>query len=245
MAKLELRDTTIYLRDGLSGTGAVNEAALAGGETDIDVDTLVLNNTDDGTTVPVGARFTVVGETDTPEHTVTAVTGADPTTNIVFTPALASAVADDAVITFLPIQLEIKVGDGNLTYTENKEYTYELDRDQLDTVREGADQPVSVNVNFVYEFVKTGTSETTTVVDALKGVGGAAAWISSDQVDNCNPYAVDLVIVNAPACSGQSVEAETTLLADLRYDSLQFDLEAAQIALTGRCNVTEATVTRG
>lgn len=248
MARIELRDANIYLRDGLSGTGQVNEASLTGGETSIDIDTLDLNNTDSGDIVPLGARFTVDGETGSPVHTVTGRTPADgsgTTTNIVFTPALDGAIADDAVITFLPIQLLVKVGDGNLTYTEAKELTYELDRGRLDAVREGDDQPVSVNLQFVYEFVKTGTSESTTPVDALKGIGGAAEWISSDQIDNCNPYAVDLVIEYTPACSGTSTEKETTVFPDFRYDNLQFDLSAATIAVTGRCNAVEATVTRG
>lgn len=245
MARIELRDANIYLQDGLAGLGAVNEAALAGGETDIDVDGLVLNNTDAGDLVPIGARFTVAGEVGSPIHTVTArVGGTSTTTNITFSPALVGAIADDAVITFLPIRLSIKVGDGNITYTEAKELSYELDRGSLDSVREGDDQPVAVNLQFVYEFVKTGTGEATTPVDALKGLGGASEWISSDQVDNCNPYAVDMLIEYAPNCSGTSVETETTVFEDFRYDNLQFDLSAATIAVTGRCNRTEAVVTR-
>ena len=42
MARIQLRNCTIYLEDGLSGTGAVNDASgLTGGETTVDVDTLV------------------------------------------------------------------------------------------------------------------------------------------------------------------------------------------------------------
>lgn len=249
IAQRELRDCTIYLRDGLSGTGAVNEAAAAAGATDIDIDTLDLNNTDSGDIVPIGARFTIAGETGTPIHTVTGRTPSDgsaTTTNIVFTPALATGgVADDAVITFLPIQLEIKVGDGNLTYTEARELEYRLDRGTLDSVREGDDQPLSVNMNFTWEFTRTGTSEATTPHDAIKGINGASQWISSDQVDNCAPYAVDVVIVYTPACSGQSVESETIVFEDFRYDNLTMDLDAATIAVVGRCNRTEATITRG
>lgn len=247
MAKLELRDTIIYLQDGLAGTGAVNDVAgLLPAATDVDIDTLVLNNTDAGDLVPIGARFTVAGETVQTVHTVTArVGGTGTTTNITFTPAIgAGTMADGAVITFLPIRLEIKVGDGNLTYTEARELTYELDRGTLDTVREGDDQPVAVNIQFVYEHVRTGTGELCSPVDGLKGIGGAAEWISSDQDDNCAPYAVDMIIEHTPACSGQSVETETTTFENFRYDNLQFDLSAASIAVTGRCNSTEATVAR-
>ena len=72
MARIELRDATIYLRDGLSGTGAINEPTTApvATDTDFDIDTIVLNTTDTDL-VPVGARFKVAGETDTTQvHTV-------------------------------------------------------------------------------------------------------------------------------------------------------------------------------
>jgi hypothetical protein len=236
-----LRDTSIFLQDGLSGTAACSAAGLAAAVT-LSIETVALN-TSVTTTVPVGARFTVAGETGLPIHTVTSVTGA-PTTAIGFTPALAAGgVLDEAVITFLPQKLEIKVGDGNLTYTEAKEYTYELDRGDLDTVREGDAQPLALNLQFVYEFVRTGTNLVITPSDALKGIGGAAGWVSSSS-DACEPYAVDIIIEHVPACSGLAAQSERTTFPDFRHDSLAFDLSAASIAVQGRCNATEATVAR-
>ena len=64
-------------------------------------------------------------------HTVTARTPADagPTTNIVFTPALGAGTYEDGgVVTFYPQNLNIKIGEGNLTYTEHTEYEYLKDR---------------------------------------------------------------------------------------------------------------------
>ena len=246
MAKIELRDATIYFRDGLAGTGAVNDGAgLLDDATDVDLDTIVLNTTLTDT-VPVGARFTVVGEATAVVHTVTAITGSEPTTNIVFTPAIAtgSSIADDAVITFQSQQIEVKIGEGNLTYTEAKNYNYELDRGVLDTVREGDDVPLSLALAFTYEFVRTGTNETITPADAIKGVGGASGWISTS-TDKCEPYAIDMVVEHVTACSGAAnPEEEHTLFPDTRYDSLAYDLGAASISVTARAFATEATVTR-
>lgn len=242
IARLELRDTTIYLRDGLSGTGLTSAAGLAAAVS-ITVDTLALN-TAVATTIPIGARFTIAGETGLPIHTVTARTGEAPTTAITFAPALATGgVTDNAVITFLPQRLAIKIGDGNVTYTEAKEYTYELDRGRLDTVREGDDQPLAVNLQFMYEFVRTGTNLVITPSDALKGIGGAVDWVSAS-VDPCEPYAVDIIIEHVPACAGAAAQPETTTFPKFRHDSLAFDLSAASIAVQGRCNATEATVVR-
>ena len=128
--------------------------------------------------VPVGARFTIAGETAATVHVVTARTqdgtNVDTTTDITFCPALgAGTYAMDAAITFLPQQLEVKIGEGNITYTEKSDYTYLLDRDNLDTVKEGKDVPLDVKWDSVYEFITTGTSEEITPMDALKGIGAA------------------------------------------------------------------------
>lgn len=243
MARIELRDCTIRIKDGLSGTAVINDAPSAN-DTDVDIDTVVLNTTDTEL-VPVGARFQPDTVNHTTIHTVTARTpaGTSPTTNITFTPAWGAAAtpANGDGLDFLPQQIDIKIGEGNLTYTEAKEYEYLLDRGVLDTVKEGDEQPVEVSLEFVYEHVTTGTSEAITPVDALKAKGGAAEWVSSAS-DLCEPYAVDMEIEQAVVCGG--TQGETTLLADFRYESLEFNFEDATISVSGRCNITEAAVTR-
>lgn len=242
MARIELKNTPIYIRDGLSGTGAVNNVGgYSGGATDMDIDTVVLNTTDTDQ-VPVGARFTVAGETGTPEHTVTdrdPNTGA--TTNILFTPALAGAVADDAVITFLPHLLYIQIGDGNLTFTETKERIYDLDRGILDTVRDGDEQPLELNLEFTYVYVTHETGKVITPVDALKQLGDASEWVSSSS-DQCEPYAVDIELRHCVPCGTD--QNEKLVFQDFRYETLEYDLQEATIAVSGRCNVTDAVATR-
>ena len=240
MARIELRDATIRVKDGLSGTAAVNDMSVMAGDNTLGVDTVALNTTLDEQ-IPIGARFTIAGETGLPVHTVTDRVGPDPTTSITFTPVLAAGVADDAVITFLPQQIEVKIGDGNLTYTENVNNEYLLDRGDLDTVREGDQVPMDVTMDFVYEFVRTGTNEAITPVDAIKGINGASEWVSSSD-DECEPYAVDIEVEHNPPCG--SAETETSLFPDFRRDSLDFDLSAATISCKGRCNATQPTITR-
>jgi len=194
--------------------------------------------------VPVGARFTVNTVNNETVRTVTARTPANtsPTTNITFDVAWgANTPVNTDVITFQSQEIEIKVGEGNLTYTEAKEYEYLLDRGNLDTVREGDEQPLEVSLEFVYEFVTTGTSEEITPVDALKQTGGANEWVSSAN-DLCEPYAVDIEIDHNPPCG--DVETEITTLPDFRYESLEFNLNDATISVSGKCNVSEASIIR-
>jgi hypothetical protein len=246
MARIELKHCVVRMKDGLAGAGAINEPTTAPVETDttFDIDTVVLNTTDTDL-VPVGARFTVDGETDAAQvHVVTERTPTDsgPTTNIVFTPALgAGTYADGGVLAFVNQQIDIKIGDGNITYTENTNYDYDLDRGVLDTVREGDQAPMDVNLDFVYEYITTGTGETITPMDAVKQKGGASEWVNA-AADPCEPYAVDIEVVYTPPCGG--AEIETTLFPDFRPDSKEVDLGEANVSVSGRCNALEPTVTR-
>ncbi len=166
------------------------------------------------------------------------------TSQLTFTPALATAAgipADDAVITFAPQQIDIKIGDGNVTYTEAKTYEYMLDRGDLDTVREGDQVPLDVRLEATYEHITTGTSESISPMDALKGVGGASGWVSS-ATDQCEPYAIDIEIEHDPPCG--VVQTELTLFPDFRADTKEVNLKDATISLTGKCNVIEPAVTR-
>lgn len=245
MARIELKHSIVRFKDGLAGAGAINEPTTVPVETDatFDIESVVLNSavTDQ---VPVGARFTIAGETDaTQVHTVTVRTpSSGSTTNIEFTPALgAGTYVNDGVVTFLNQQIDIKVGDGNITYTENKNYEYETDRGSLDTVREGDEAPLDVNVDFVYEYITTGTGEAITPMDAIKAKGGASEWVSASS-DLCEPYCIDIEVEYTPPCGGS--EIEITVFPDFRPDSKEVDFGEASVSVTGRCNVIEPIVTR-
>jgi hypothetical protein len=243
MARIELRDCTIYIQDGLSGNAVIAETTPGSTDTDVDINTVNLNTTDTDL-VPVGARFTVNTANNTTIYTVVARTpaSASPTTNIEFTPAWGTPTPSQAdVITFISQRIEVKIGEGNLTWTEAKEYEYLLDRGDLDTVREGDEQPVEVSLEFVYEYVTTQTGKDITPVDAIKQSGEANEWVSSS-ADLCEPYAIDMVVFHCLPCGTDYNERVT--LADFRWESLEYDLGEATIAVSGRCNVSEATVNR-
>lgn len=165
------------------------------------------------------------------------------THDIDFTPAIDATIADDAVITFIGRALEFNVGDGNVTWSEKREYNYDLNKGNLDTVREGNQIPIDTNISAVYDFIKAPADDLTpTFEEALKQTGRASAWISSSS-DLCEPYAVDIEIDHVPTCSG--VDKETVIIPDFRQESLDHDPREATISATGRANATQATITRG
>lgn len=246
MARINLRDCDVILQDGLSGSAAINDMTPpVATDTSITIDLVVLNSTVTNK-VPVGARVRVAGETDTEAvHVVTARTPANagPTTSITISPALGPGTyLDNGVITVLPQQLEIKIGEGNITYSEADEFNYRLDRDQLDTVEQGADQPMEVSIDFVYEAITTGTSETMAPMDAIKRRRNASEWVSSS-ADLCEPYAIDVVVIHRPPCGTK--QAERTIFPDFRSESREVDFGEATISVSGRCNAVEPLVARG
>lgn len=140
--------------------------------------------------------------------------------------------------------IDVKIGEGNLTFSEKRNVQYTLDRGVLDEVRLGDQVPMDVSMDFVWEYISGGVASdgVPSVEDALKRKGAAAAWTSTDS-DACRPYAVDIEVLYDPQPAGCG-DDETILLSDFRYEELNHDLKAGTISCTGKCNVTEATATR-
>jgi len=140
--------------------------------------------------------------------------------------------------------LAIKIGEGTLTYDEKRIMEYVRDRGILNTVREGDEEPMDVAFEFIWEqltAVSTTGAGVPTIEDALKQRGEAAGWVTTSS-DACEPYAVDVQIIHTPNCGTES--AETILLPDFRWTSLNHDLKAGTVSVSGQCNAKQATITR-
>lgn len=138
-----------------------------------------------------------------------------------------------------PTEVEVKIGEGNLTYTEARTIEYNLERGALSggTVREGDEVPVDVSMDFVWEYITSTTGSS--IVEMIKG---GDSLVSTD-ADACQPYACDITILYEPTPTSCG-DKETILLSDFRWESLDHDLSAGTISCSGKCNITEATVTR-
>lgn len=140
-----------------------------------------------------------------------------------------------------PNNIEIKMGEGTLSYTEKKNRVYKKDRGKLYQVMEGDEEPVDITIDGIWEYLKADTGNPPTIEDALKKRGEAASWVSTDS-DLCAPYAVDLEIEFIPPCVAD--KKEIILLSDFRYEELAHNAKEANISIRGKANVTEATITR-
>ena len=223
--------------------GALLTGATISSLSTVGLKSLVLNSTNTDL-VPVGARFTIATETATPIHTVTARdnnTDDALTLRVAFTPAIASAVVDADAIAWLPQRIAIKIGEGDLSWTEAREIIYDRDRSLLDTTRLGDEQPVEVDLAFIFDFVATESGQAITPIDALKRIGEASEWVSSSS-DLCEPYAIDIYVVHCVPCGSEQDQDFT--FADFRYESLEYSIQDASIAVSGSCNVSNVPSTR-
>ena len=129
-----------------------------------------------------------------------------------------------------PLEVEMKVGEGNLTYSEKKTIEYTLDRGVLDEVREGDEVPVEVSFDLTWEIMLGGE-----IKEIIKGDDHTTSYVSTD-ADPCRPYACDIEITYTPPCTGAN---EVVTLPDFRWESIDSDLRAGTLSVTGKCNVKE------
>lgn len=148
-----------------------------------------------------------------------------------------------------PFQMSLKIGAGNLTWSEKKQYDFILDRGLLDKVRYGDQLPVEVSIDAQYEYVMQPASNTLgpggsvlySVEDFVKKINSGSALVTAG-ADACEPYAVKVRITQDQGCAG--VPTEIVLIPEFRYEKATHDVRAGTIQLTGKAKVVKATVTR-
>lgn len=236
MPVIDLKNCNIYLEDGYSEAGAVNNmAGYTAGATTMLVDAIT-------GVVPAGARFTIAGVNGYDFVVVSTVETSGNTTSITFTPALPSSVADNVVITIYGRFLAIRVGEGNLTWSEKKPREYKKDRGRLYQVRNADEEPMDVTMGFMYEYLTASSGDPPTPEDAIKKRGAAASWVSTSP-DPCSPYSVNIRLDHQPAgCT--ATERERVVLPFFLYESLDHNPKDGTINVQGKCNAVEAVVTR-
>lgn len=233
-AYIDLKDCQFFIEDGsgLAGdtAGAVNlMAGYAIGTGTVVVDGIV-------GMLAVGATVKFEGHSTIYTITATAETTGN-TTSITFTPTLTSAVVDNEDFTVSGRMLEVTIGEGNLTFDEKRPLEYKKNRGKLDVVRLADEEPVDVNFQFAWTYLSSGTGDTVpSVEEALTQTGLADDWVSTG-ID-CEPYAVNLIILRTPSGCSAGDPIEKITLPDFRYTSLAHDPKAGTVTCQGTCNVT-------
>lgn len=141
-----------------------------------------------------------------------------------------------------PRTLVIKIAEGTISYTEKKNLQYTKDKGVLSVTRLGDQEPMDVKLDAIWEHIKASTgSGTPTPEDVLKNRGEAVAWVTTDP-DACQPFCVDVEILDGRTCG--SSQREWITLPLFRYESIDHDAKNGTLMFSGKCNATQATVLR-
>tara|TARA_R110000765_G_scaffold8465_3_gene27281 strand:- start:10250 stop:11062 length:813 start_codon:yes stop_codon:yes gene_type:complete len=129
-------------------------------------------------------------------------------------------------------KVQVKLGEGNLQFTDRQTLNYRKNGGNLDTVSLGDQEPIDVTFDVNWEYLK-GESGSPSLREALDGTGFAAAWVSTDE-DNCAPSAVNILIERIRDCGGTAL-VELTFLKDFRFEERSSDLRGATLQISGKC----------
>jgi len=228
MAVIDIKKTRLYIRDGSAPTAQTNtltDAHVLGYTGDIAYSgTGVLSP---GLQVTIGAHSYFILSVGTGTFKLTS-------------PLLAAFEASASMSSQLYTnQVKLKIGTGNLTYSEKRNVDYLLDAGKIDEVRFGDEVPMDVSVDCMWmEYV----SGQVAMDDAFSGTGTASAWVSADTVDACRPFAVDLVFAYDPICGVR--QPFQIVLPDFRWESKDFNIRAGTFSVKGKCNAKTAILTQ-
>jgi hypothetical protein len=265
MAQIDLKECTIKLFDGtlgtvtLDSTPADSDLVLTAKSKHIGSDKISVEMLDPSTASgPLGVavsgrKITVTLGTSsasaidsTAAEVKTAIEG-NTTANALVSVALETAgtgVVEAQVEASLDGQqsLTVKVGEGNLTYSEHRAVEFTRDRGVLDSVRLADEEPMDISMDIMWEWISSvASSGTPTMEDALKQINEASAWVTTAD-DTCQPFCVDIEFHNAPQCTG--IEDEILMFEEYYYETLDHDPREGTISTSGRCNRKVATATR-
>ncbi len=197
--------------------------------------------------IPLGTTVTLGEDTLNTTYSITAtVETLGNTTSITITPALVEIALDNEALTFGGRRLRMKIGDGTMSYDEKRAIEYKKDRGRLDTNRLGDEDPLEVKLDVRWEFLRSDAGDPDTFMvptpeEVLKKVGAASDWVTTSE-DPCEPYCINILVVYTPPCA--DVKREEILLEFFRYEALNHDFKQGMLSCSGKCNVTDAVVTR-
>lgn len=156
--------------------------------------------------------------------------------------SVAAAAAAAAVNTNPSRTVELKVGDGTLSWSESKDLQYVLDKGALDQVKEGDEQPMTLDTSFIWEELVASTgSGTPSPYEAMLQLGEAASWTSTSDGTGCPPYCVDIEVEVNPGCNAVR---EFYRFEEFYVDDLNPNYKDGKITFKGSCNRTQPKLYR-
>lgn len=134
--------------------------------------------------------------------------------------------------TTTPETLELKLDDGNLTYTRRRNIEYRKDRGLLDSTREGDEEPMDVSLECRFSAIKSQSGNAITVTEFLEREGAGSSLITTGGA--CEPYAIDIHVQLDRDCG--TTQDEIIKFEEFRFEEIGGDFKAGTLSITGKCN---------
>lgn len=131
-----------------------------------------------------------------------------------------------------PTKLEVKLDEGNLTYTRRRNIEYRKNRGILDTVREGDQEPMEVSLECRFNALKSSSGDPITITEFLEQEGAGSSLVSTG--GECEPYAVDIHVELNVNCG--TTEDEIFKFEEFRFEEIGGDFKAGTLSISGKCN---------
>jgi hypothetical protein len=141
------------------------------------------------------------------------------------------------------LEIEVVLDEGDLSADETLNTMNILDRGSLDHMRPGDEEPVKVTFTTKFvEYRQQAGAPDPTPYEALKKIGGAASWVSTNQCGEV--YCVDLEFTIASPTSGEVDEVIT--FPDFHPNTISFKEgdEYNTLAVDGEAFVTAPTIVK-
>lgn len=144
----------------------------------------------------------------------------------------------------------IRVGEGNITWSQNRTIEYTLDRGRIEytdptnggAAREGDDQPVNASFDLLWDWASAAAP--VAVLEGFDPTNGETPIDSAHAADPCAPHAVTIEIVYAPVCDDGGAVVHY-IIPFFRYESLNYDVGAGQISCSGTAQAKKVIVVTG
>jgi len=170
------------------------------------------------------------------------------TWEVTFTPEilLGSVPADDDVVTFYPRQLAFEVDTGDAAWTEGANPVVRKSRGLINGLKRGEEQEMTFNSTF--EFAKmraasTGTSPLTDITpyECFHQLGFASDWMPSSHGGVCEPYSLDIVLIDTPVCGSE--EAEVFVFPQFAFNDISPSVQGGIVTFAGICAAKRPIIT--
>lgn len=140
-----------------------------------------------------------------------------------------------------PKTLEIKIDEGNLTYTVKRNLEAKKNRGILDYIKEGDQENMDVSLECRFAGIKSDTGEYVLPYEFLTKTGAASSYVSTGGA-NCEAYCIDIVVHVVRDCG--TLLNEIITFPKFTYSSIGGDFKAGTLSVQGICNATAPTSIR-